>query len=204
MIRMNCDRSRPKLALLVGNDLDPREASEVRLHLATCAQCQSQFDSLAAATGVLHSLACCPALAEEQSLWSRVAPLLVNKLSKKDSLHRKTPVNVNCKTDAEAAPSWLTIAGFSVACAAVLWLTFSTPVFDFDIPAGTGYANVPDSVVPNSVPLAVSPGSSQVPRLMTVGENGPTETVELTADGVWVPVVRPMLPPSSFGEPRSF
>lgn len=174
---MTCDRYRPQLALLVGNDLDPREASEVRQHLGGCPVCQAQWDSLQASTGVLHTVARLATVPASASVWAAVRPKLVVQ-------PKKTP---------DATPSWFTIGAFSAVCAAVVWLTISTPVFDFDV----NNVNLADIEGTRDV---VKPASSRLPDLHLVDDAQPP--VRIFLDGEAPP--RMPTPPTTFGDPRSF
>ncbi|MDB5391393.1 MAG: hypothetical protein JWM11_7039, partial [Planctomycetaceae bacterium] len=152
---MTCERYRPQLALLVGNDLDPREASEVRQHLGGCPGCQAQWDAIQASTGVLQTVAreaSLPAVggSTNSSLW----PSIRLKLAPQPTV---APAS---------APSWLTIGAFSAVCAAVVWLTLSTPVFDFD-------ANNPNLAEIEGARDVTKPVSSRLPELHFVDDAQP-------------------------------
>lgn len=174
---MSCDRHRPLLALLVGNDLDQREASDVRKHLGDCASCQAHWDELQASTGVLHSVARDTSRPASGSLWPKISSELAAR-----------PVKLP-----DAAPSWFTLGAFAAACAAVVWLTLSTPVFDFD----GGKAGLATDEGPREV---VQPVSSRFPGLHNV--DNAQAPVQVFPDGE-VPQ-RLLTPPSSFSDPRSF
>jgi hypothetical protein len=174
---MTCDRYRRQLALLVGNDLDPREAAEVRQHLGGCAACQAQWNSIQISTSVLQSVSQQSMLPASGSLWPEVRSKLAVR-----------PVVLK-----ESAPSWLTIGAFSGVCAAVVWFTLSTPVFDFDI----NNVEVAEFEAGRDV---AKPATNRFPDLHLVDDAQPP--VRIFSDGE-VPQ-RAATPPSSLGEPRSF
>jgi anti-sigma factor RsiW len=179
---MTCDRFRPKLALLVGNDLDPREASEVRQHLGGCPACQAQWDAIQASTMVLktvvlHSVARQATLPASGSLW----PMVRAKLVKQST---RAP---------ESTPSWFTIGAFSAVCAAVVWLTLSTPVFDFDV-------NSDQIAELDGERDVAKPATSRFPELHLVDDA--QAPVQIFPEGE--APARMSTPPSSFGDPRSF
>jgi Putative zinc-finger len=51
---MNCNRAKIQLALLVGNDLEPASAEEVRKHLAQCSGCRGHFARLSESLEVMQ------------------------------------------------------------------------------------------------------------------------------------------------------
>jgi len=191
---MICDRFRPRLALLVGNDLDSREASEVRQHLFGCRACQAQWEALQISTGALRSVSRqSPTsgngiphgnphggqVSHSGSLWPRIHAQLVRQ-----------PVPL-----AESAPSWFTVGAFTAACAAIMWLTLSTPVFDFEsqeLAIGDLQVAPPRDVA--------KPASGRFPALHLIDDAQPPVQIYPAGDISQQLVA----PPSSFGDPRSF
>lgn len=184
---MTCDRYRPLLALLVGNDLDPREAVEVRQHISGCASCQSQWKSLEAAGKALQAVSHQAVIPAGGSLW----PELSKRVGGRAAVAR------------EAAPGWLTLGAFSAACAAVLWLTVSTPVFDFDFREaqlaesdGGGGLDLEQSVAPRGF------ADQLPPQLQLVNDTQPAIPFEF---GPSNELLVPQQGPSrNLGGPRSF
>jgi len=179
---MTCDRYRPLLALLVGNDLDPREAADARQHVSGCASCQLQWKSLENSMAVLQVVSQKTVTPAPRNLWP--------ELSKR--------VGVRRMAAREPAPGWMTLGAFTAACAAVLWLTVSAPVFDFDL----GEAQVAEL---NADPrMAPFPSGGQFgPQLQFVNDTQPAIPFQFAPDGaIETPmgqVASPML-----GGPRSF
>ena len=179
---MTCDRYRPLLALLVGNDLDPREAADARQHVSGCASCQSQWISLQSSMVVLQVLSHRTVTISPGNLWP--------ELSKR--------VGVRRTAAREPAPGWMTLGAFTAACAAVLWLTVSAPVFDFDM----GEAQVAQL---NADPLmAPFPSAGRFgPQLQFVNDTQPAIPFQVAADGaIETPVGQ--VPSPMLGGPRSF
>ncbi len=179
---MTCDRYRPMLALLVGNDLDPREAAEVRHHLSDCGCCQGQWEALQAAIGSLQLVSRNTVIPEKGSLW----PLVSRRV-------KSRPVVVD-----ETAPGWLTLGAFAAACAAVLWLTVSTPVFDFDF-RDAQLAELDTNQIPTDRPI-----SRQSPQIQLVDDVQPAIPFQLTPDGIDFQAGQAQISPRLFGGPRSF
>lgn len=184
---MTCDRYRPLLALLVGNDLDPREGAEVRQHLSDCASCQAQWEALQAAVGALQLVSRNTVVADKGSL---LAPVMRRLKSR--------PVIVE-----ESVPGWLTLGAFSAACAAVLWLTVSTPVFDFDL-RDSQFAELSAEQFPADRAI-VSPA----PQLQLVGDAQPAIPIQFTPEGIdfqagQMQSGQMQVAPRLFGGPRSF
>ncbi len=180
---MNCDRYRPLLALLVGNDLDPREAADVRQHLSSCACCQSHWKSLEASMKVLQVVSHRTVAPMSWNLWAELS----KRVGGRPAVAR------------EPAPGWLTLGAFTAACAAVLWLTVSTPVFDFELgdvqlaDAGTGQFAAPRSTA--------NPFS---PQLQLINDIQPAIPFQFAPDGA-VESSNPMEASSRMlGGPRSF
>ena len=179
---MTCDRFRPLLALLVGNDLDPREAAEVRQHMGDCNCCQIQWESLQAAIGSLQLVSRNTVVPERGSLKAQV-------------LRR---VKSRPAVSSETAPGWLTLGAFSMACAAVLWLTVSTPVFDFDF-QDSQFANLDVGSVPEFRPTA-----SHSPHMQLVDDAQPAIPIQFTPEGIEYQAGQGYVSPRLFGGPRSF
>lgn len=174
---MSCDRYRPLLALLVGNDLDSREAAEVRQHLSDCSCCQATWAGLQNAVGVLQLVSQQTVVPESSSL-------------RKQVLRR---LNSQPTIAAEPAPGWLTLGAFSAACVAVLWLTVSTPVFDFNF----SDPQMAEMDMTSPLPTARA-NAEQYPQLQLVGTNS-RQYVADESDRQSVQVS-----PRLFGRPRSF
>ncbi len=194
---MTCDRYRPLLALLVGNDLDPREAAEVRQHVSGCAGCQAQWKSLESSMKVLQTVSQKTVTPESGKLWP--------ELSKR--------VGVRPSATREPAPGWMTLGAFTAACAAVLWLTVSAPVFDFDFgEAQLAELNADQMPAPGSMagaPMAGSPMvggaiAGQFPQLQFVNDTQPAIPFRFAPDGA-IESASPLEVPSRvLGGPRSF
>jgi hypothetical protein len=179
---MTCDRFRPLLALLVGNDLDSREAAEVRQHLETCAACRGEWASLQDAIGALQVVSHKPVVPDHVSLWPKVARNL-----------RLRPV-----ASIEAAPGWLTLSAFAAACAAVMWLTISTPVFDFDFRDPQVAELNADGFPP------VRPVSNQNSLVQLVNDAQPAIPLQMLPEGFDPQNSHVQMAPRLFGGPRSF
>lgn len=179
---MTCERFRPLLALLIGNDLDTREAAEVRQHLSDCAGCQRHWEGLQTAIGALQLVSRDTVLPERGSLRALVTRRMNNQIV-------KVP---------ESAPGWLTLGAFATACAAVLWLTVSTPVFDFDF--RDAQLAETDGI---SLPIA-RPMGSQGPQIQFVDDTQPAIPVQFTPHGIDYYGGQPVVAPRLFGGPRSF
>jgi hypothetical protein len=178
---MTCDRYRPLLALLVGNDLDPREAADVRQHVNGCASCQTQWKSLESSMVVLQVVSQRTVTPAPRNLWP--------ELSKR--------IGVRPAAAREPAPGWMTLGAFTAACAAVLWLTVSAPVFDFDL----GEAQVAE-VNAGQLMAPISSAGQFGPQLQFVNDTQPAIPFQVTPDGaIESPMgqVSPMM-----GGPRSF
>lgn len=174
---MTCDRYRRQLALLVGNDLDPREASDVRQHLIACPACQAHWNSLQASTNVMHSVSHQASVPASGTLWPEIRVKLAA---------RPTVLS-------ESTPSWFTLSAFAAVCAAVVWFTLSTPVFDFDL-------NTMEVAEIEAGREVVRPASNRFPELHLVDDAQPPVQIFPEGDASQ----RVPTPPSSFGEPRSF
>jgi anti-sigma factor RsiW len=174
---MTCDRYRRQLALLVGNDLDPREASDVRQHLIACPGCQAHWNSLQASTNVLYSVSHQSAVRVNGTLW----PAIRAKVAARPTVLSET------------APSWFTLSAFAAVCAAVVWFTLSTPVFDFDL-------NTVEVADIEAGRETARPASHRFPELHFVDDAQPPVQIFPEGDAAQ----RMPMPPSSFGEPRSF
>lgn len=179
---MTCDRYRPLLALLVGNDLDPREAAEVRQHLSDCTCCQTQWASLQAAVGALQLVSQQTVIPDSSSLWPQ--------------LSRR--VKAQQLRIAESAPGWLTLGAFAAACVAVLWLTVSTPVFDFDF-RDAQFAELDSTQMP-----AGRSASEQYPQVQLVNDAQPVIPIRMVAPVGNDPLGQVEVSPRLFGGPRSF
>lgn len=179
---MTCERYRPLLALLVGNDLDPREAAEVRQHMSDCSCCQAQWASLQAAVGALQLVSQQTVIPDSSSLW----PQLSRRV-------KSQPMGAS-----ESAPGWLTLGAFAVACVAVLWLTVSTPVFDFDF-RDAQFAELDSTQMP-----AGRSASEQYPQVQLVNDAQPVIPIRMVAPGEDDQTGRVQAAPRLFGGPRSF
>lgn len=178
---MTCERYRPLLALLVGNDLDPREAAEVRQHLSDCTCCQTQWASLQAAVGALQLVSQQTVIPDSSSLW----PQLSRRV-------KAQPLT------GESVPSWLTLGAFAVACVAVLWLTVTTPVFDFDF-GDAQFAELDSAQIPTARSV-----SDQYPQVQLVDDARPVIPIRIVAPGGDDQASHVQVPPRLFGGPRSF
>lgn len=179
---MTCDRYRPLLALLVGNDLDPRETAEVRQHLTVCAGCQREWAPLQDAIGALQLVSQKTVVPDRGSLWSQIARRLSSR-----------PV-----TTTEAAPGWLTLGAFAAACAAVMWLTVSTPVFDFDF-RDPQVADLSVDEISNARAVA-----NQSPQVQLVNDARPGIPAQMLPEGVDLQPNPIQVSPRLLGGPRSF
>lgn len=178
---MTCDRYRPLLALLVGHDLDPREAADVRQHLSACTCCQSHWKSLQSSMNVLQVVSQKTVTPASWNLW----PELARRIRGRSTVTR------------EPAPGWLTLGAFTAACAAVLWLTVSTPVFDFEL-SDAQLAGI--DADPFSAPR--SPVGQFSPQLQLINDTQPAIPFQFAPDGtspVSIEASSRML-----GGPRSF
>lgn len=179
---MTCDRYRPQLALLVGNDLDSREAVDVRQHLSGCPSCRAHFDALELSMNSLQAVSQKTVTPEFRSLW----PALSQRLQKRAVLAN------------EPAPGWMTLGAFAAACAAVLWLTVSTPVFDFELT---------DAQVADFTHQQLSsprPAASQFPQLQFVNAAQPVIPFDITGGLVDESFGELPNPERILGGPRSF
>ncbi|MDB5334483.1 MAG: hypothetical protein JWN70_102 [Planctomycetaceae bacterium] len=184
---MTCDRYRPLLALLVGNDLDPREAAEVRQHVSGCAGCQAQWKSLENSMKALQVVSQQTVTPDSGNLWP--------ELSKR--------VGVRPAAAREPAPGWMTLGAFTAACAAVLWLTVSAPVFDFDFgEAQLAELNADQVMAPGSI--ASGPIAGQFPQLQFVNDTQPAIPFRFAPDGAIESPSPLEVPARMLGGPRSF
>lgn len=179
---MTCDRYRPLLALLVGNDLDPREAAEVRQHLSDCACCQTQWTSLQAAVGALQLVSQQTVIPDSSSLWPQLS-----RRVKAQQLRIE-----------ESAPGWLTLGAFAAACVAVLWLTVSTPVFDFDF-GDPQFAELDSAQMPSARSV-----SDRYPQVQLVNDAQPVIPIRMMAPGGDDQSGHVQVSPRLLGGPRSF
>ena len=180
---MTCDRYRPLLALLVGNDLDPREVPAVRRHLGDCAGCQAHWQSLQTSTGVLQTVAQRTIVPASVSIWFRLSKRLASRLA----------------VAREDAPGWLTLGAFSAACAALLWLTVSTPIFDFDF-REVQVADLEQASTPTASPFA-----GQYPSVQFANNAQPMIPVAIVPQGPEGSSGQSLISPQKlFGGPRSF
>lgn len=179
---MTCDRYRPLLALLVGNDLDPREAADVRQHVSGCASCQTQWKSLESSMAVLHVVSQKTVTPAPRNLWPELSQRLRTRIAAKH----------------EPAPGWMTLGAFTAACAAVLWLTVSAPVFDFEM----GEAQVVEAN-PSQLMALLPSGSQFGPQVQFVNDTDPAVPFRFAPDGM---IESPLgqVPSPMFGGPRSF
>jgi hypothetical protein len=178
---MTCDRYRPLLALLIGNDLDPREAAAVRQHLGDCACCQTEWTALQSAIGALQTVSQQTVIPEKGSLRSQV----LRRVASQPTLPE------------DAAPGWLTLGAFTAACAAVLWLTVSTPVFDFD------FRELQVTDLDEASPTA-RPNIEQYPQLQLVGSAQAPVPIQVVTEGNDRQPSRVQGAPKLLGGPRSF
>jgi hypothetical protein len=179
---MTCDRYRPLLALLVGNDLDPRDAADVRQHVSGCASCQSQWKSLETSMKALQVVSQRAVTPASANLW----PELSQRVGGRRTLSR------------EPAPGWMTLGAFTAACAAVLWLTVSAPVFDFDLgDPQLAELNADDVFSP-------SPFSSQFPQLQFVNDTQPAIPFQFAPSGALESPNPLEVSTQLLGGPRSF
>lgn len=178
---MTCDRYRPLLALLAGNDLGSREGAEVRQHLSDCAACQAHWESLQTSMTALHMVSQQTVVPVSESIWYKLS----RRLGSRPMLPR------------EDAPGWLTLGAFSAACVAVLWLTVSTPVFDFD------FREVQVADLPSVQQAPANPFASQYPSMQLVNDAQSMIPVEIVAEGDDGSNQR-LVSPRSPGGPRSF
>lgn len=316
---MTCDRFHIQLALLVGNDLDPREAVEVRQHLMGCPACQKRWSALLSSNGAIQSVArqssypvdrtsestrsvgphitdrglsggnassgnasgehlnnfdrtaagapeagsseefatagdsVVESLGSESgtsdaagvggsvsradavridgkridgagigasSLWPQVRSRLPGRAT-------KSPAVRPAAIEGDAAPSWWTVGAFSAVCAAVIWLTVTTPVFDF----GVGNSEIAGSGLPaGSVTARNLRNARLLPADLTVGNLSDGSRGGMSSRDVTEPPVndfprlhlvedaqppiqifpeaensqRLLNPPTTFGDPRSF
>ena len=179
---MTCDRYRPLLALLVGNDLGSREGVEVRQHLSDCAACQAHWESLQTSIIALRLVSQQTVVPVSESIWHKLSRRL-----------RSRPTQPH-----EDAPGWLTLGAFSAACAAVLWLTVSTPVFDFDFRE----VQVADLPQVQQAPVT-SPFASQYPSMQLINDAQSMIPVEIIGEGDEASHQR-LVSPRSLGGPRHF
>ena len=180
---MTCDRYRPQLALLVGNDLDSREAVDVRQHLSACAGCRAHWQALELSMNSLHTVSQKTVTPEFRSVW----PDLSQRLQRR-------AVRAN-----EPAPGWLTLGAFTAACAAVLWLTVSTPVFDFELRD----AQVAD-FSPEQMSAAPRPATGQFPQLQFVNDAQPVIPFDINGGLADESLSQLPNPNPILGGPRSF
>ena len=117
-----------------------------------------------------------------ESIWHKLSP----RLGSRPMLPR------------EEAPGWLTLGAFSAACAAVLWLTVSTPVFDFD------FREVQVADLQPVQGLGTSPFASQYPSMQFVDHAQPLIPVEIVGEGDEASSNQQLVSPRSLGGPRSF
>lgn len=189
---MTCDRYRPLLALLVGNDLDPREAAEVRQHAGGCADCQAQWKSLESSMKMLQVVSQKTVATDSGNLW----PELSKRIGARPAVSR------------EPAPGWMTLGAFTAACAAVLWLTVSAPVFDFDFgEAQLAELNADQVLTPGAMtggPITGGPIAGQFPQLQFVNDTQPAIPFRFAPDGAIESPSPLEVPARMLGGPRSF
>lgn len=107
---MNCKEAKSQIALLVGNDLEPRTAATLRRHLDACPCCRDQAQSLTSCIDVLQSDASTPWNTEPGSLW----PGLQVRLASQRPVEKPHRMN-----------GWAPALAVAAAGLAMVWFTSS-------------------------------------------------------------------------------
>jgi len=127
---MNCRTARRKTALLVGEDLGPKEAAALTAHLRGCAGCESHHQNLLASADVLVACNGNSVRRDRESIWPDVR------------------ANVEVMETAKASRRRFSSSGLMVAAvtACVLAVAVAPELFRFAGPA-TGAMSIPVSSV---------------------------------------------------------
>jgi hypothetical protein len=106
---MNCKHAKTQLALMIGNDLEPRTLEEVRTHLGQCVGCRKHFQQLSSALEVLQAPPRSWNL-EHESLWPKLSTRLASSTAGQKP-HRLT--------------GWAPTLAVAAACLAMFWVVSS-------------------------------------------------------------------------------
>jgi hypothetical protein len=106
---MNCKQAKTQVALMIGNDLEPRALEDVRTHLGQCVGCRQHFEQLSSALEVLQA----PPRSwnpEHESLWPKLSTRLASSTAGQKP-HRLS--------------GWAPTLAVAAACLAMFWVVSS-------------------------------------------------------------------------------
>jgi hypothetical protein len=103
---MNCKQAKSRVALLIGNDLEPAALADVRQHLGQCVSCRQHFDKLSSCLEVLQA----PPRGfnpDGESLWPKLSVRLASPTA------GQKPHRLN---------GWAPSLAVAAACTAMFWV----------------------------------------------------------------------------------
>lgn len=108
---MNCKQAKTKVALLIGNDLDPTATRDVRQHLNECGSCRQHLQRLSACLERLQVPSPSDSWSpESESLW----PGVLSRLGSESASQRPHRLS-----------GWAPTLAVAAACTAMFWVASS-------------------------------------------------------------------------------